>query len=62
MKSPKPKTDKLYRVFRGGSWFFTTVTVVRAAFRKDFTRLNRSINIGFRCSQTVCRQQVLKGK
>ena len=53
-------TDTLYRVVRGGSWFLTSASVVRAACRSDSTPLNRYISIGFRCAQRGCRQQVLK--
>ena len=52
----KPKTDKLYRVYRGGSWSDTTATDVRAAYRDDYTPLLRNYDIGFRCSQRGCRQ------
>ena len=55
MKSPKPTTDKLYRVVRGGSWNNSSATNVRAAYRLVSTPLNRDNYIGFRCSQRGCR-------
>lgn len=51
----KQSPDTLPRVYRGGSWFFTTVTVVLATYRYGSTPLYRNFDIGFRTSQTVCR-------
>ena len=52
--TPKP-TDTLYRVFRGGSWYGTTATDVRAAYRYGYTPSYRNVNRGFRTAQTGCR-------
>jgi formylglycine-generating enzyme required for sulfatase activity len=60
MTPPTKPTDTLPRVFRGGSWNFTTATNVRAAYRFDLTPTGRYYLIGFRCAQRGCRQQVLK--
>jgi formylglycine-generating enzyme required for sulfatase activity len=46
---PKPKPDNLPRVYRGGSWFSTSATLVRAASRYDFTSSIRHYIFGFRC-------------
>ena len=59
MTSPKP-TDTLPRVFRGGSWYSTSATSVRAACRNGYTPMGRNLGIGFRCSQRGCRMP-LKG-
>ena len=50
MTNPKPPTDDLPRVYRGGAWNITTATNVRAAPRYDYTPTNRSFFIGFRCA------------
>lgn len=55
-KKPKPSTDKLPRVYRGGSWNDTSATYVRAAFRIDDTPMVRVNDIGFRITQTGCCQ------
>lgn len=54
-KKPKP-TDNFPRVFRGGSWYDTSATCVRAAYRGGGTPLLRHYGIGFRTTQTGCRQ------
>lgn len=56
----KPKTDNLYRVFRGGAWYGTSATNVRAAYRYDYAPMDRYNFIGFRCAQRGCRQ-ILRG-
>ena len=53
-------TDKRRRVYRGGSWYYTSASIVRATYRLDKTPLLRSDNLGFRCAQRGCRQQILK--
>lgn len=58
----KQPTDTLYRVFRGGGWFFTVPSMFRSAYRFGSSPAIRYINLGFRCAQTGCRQQVLKGE
>jgi formylglycine-generating enzyme required for sulfatase activity len=58
--TPKPPTDTFRRVIHGGSWYYSTASVVRAAYRNDFTPSNRGNLIGFRLTQSGCRQQVLK--
>ena len=60
-KQPKPPTDTLPRVYRAGSWYITTATYGRAAYRFGVTPLFRSDDFGFRCAQRGCRQPVLKG-
>ena len=55
-----PPTDNRPRVFRGGSWYSTSATYMRATYRLDKTPLLRSDNIGFRTAQCGCRQP-LKG-
>ena len=57
-KQPKPDTTR--RVFRGGSWYSTTASFVRAAYCNDITPLYRYGIIGFRCAQRGARQP-LKG-
>lgn len=54
-------TDTFLRVYRGGSWNFTSAALVRAAFRFGDTPLYRVIDIGFRCSQRGCRQVLKAG-
>lgn len=50
MKSTSDTTaDNLPRVFRGGSWYYSSATNVRAAIRFVNTPLLRNISIGFRC-------------
>ena len=61
MTTPKPATDTFPRVYRGGSWDVSTSTIVRAAFRVAITSSDRLNRLGFRLTQTGCRQQVLKG-
>ena len=55
----KPTMDDPFRVYRGGSWYGTTASDVRAAYRYDYTPTYRIISIGFRCAQRGVRQ-VLK--
>lgn len=56
MTSPnKPPTDPRYRVYRGGSCYIASATIVRAAFRDGVTPLYRDDIIGFRCSQRGAR-------
>ena len=52
MAPTKPRTpnDNLLRVFRGGSWNFTSATYVRAAYHDDLRPLFRYRLIGFRCA------------
>ena len=57
-KKFNPPTDDLYRVYRGGSWIVTSATFVRAAFRVVNTPMYRDYYIGFRLTQTGCRQSV----
>ena len=60
MRAKQPATaDELRRVFRGGSWHYTSATVVRAAYRSYSNATFRYLVIGFRTAQTGCRQ-VLK--
>lgn len=47
----KQSPNNLYRVFRGGSWSYSSATVVRAAFRFVDSPLFRFDSVGFRCSQ-----------
>ena len=54
-KKPKP-TDTFHRVLRGGSWYFSSATDVRAAFRVVSTPTIRSGSIGFRTAQSGCCQ------
>ena len=60
MTPPTKLPTHLRRVFRGGSWDFSSATFVRAAYRDDDTPLNRDSSLGFRTAQCGCRQQVLK--
>ena len=57
--TPKP-TDNRLRVIHGGSWAVSSASVVRAAFRYDYSPSYRDDSIGFRTAQLGCRQQVLK--
>ena len=61
MTSPKPPTDTLPRVRRGGAWHHTSASFVRSAYRYDITPSSRGNRVGFRTTQSGCRQQVLKG-
>ena len=60
MTPPTKATDNIHRVFRGGSWFYSSATFVRAAFRFFVTPMGRSSFLGFRCAQSGARQPVLK--
>ena len=51
----KPPTGTLPREVRGGSWFDTSASDVRAAYRNDNSPSNRYINVGFRCAQRGAR-------
>jgi formylglycine-generating enzyme required for sulfatase activity len=53
--SPIQPTDKRRRVFRGGSWRYSSATFVRAAFRDGITPSFRGGSIGFRCAQRGAR-------
>ena len=54
----KPKTDNFRRVVRGGSWYDSSASVVRAACRGGDTPSGRRGDVGFRCAQRGCRQSV----
>lgn len=54
--TPKPPTDNFPRVVRGGSWAVSSASNVRAAYRFDFTPSIRYSNVGFRLTQSGCRQ------
>ena len=56
----KQPTDTLRRVFRGGSWNYSSASNVRAAYRGGNTPSVRSYIIGFRTVQSGARQP-LKG-
>jgi formylglycine-generating enzyme required for sulfatase activity len=43
-------------VFRGGSWYYSSAVVVRAAYRDVVTPTYRGGSVGFRTVQTGCRQ------
>ena len=51
MNTPKPPTDDLPRVYRGGSWDNSSASSVRAACRYDCTPTLRDSDFGFRCAQ-----------
>jgi uncharacterized repeat protein (TIGR02543 family) len=45
-----PVGSYLYRVMRGGSWYYTnSAGYFRSAFRENNTPTNRGIGVGFRC-------------
>lgn len=54
-KKPKPPTDRIPRVVRGGSWDYSSASIVRAAFRIGDTPSNRDLDLGFRCAQRGAR-------
>ena len=56
MKSSTQRTDNIHRVYRGGSWVYSTATVVRAAVRNVITPSLRDYYIGFRTAQRGVRQ------
>lgn len=60
MKPPNQKTDKRYRLLRGGSWAVSSATSLRAAFRIDVTPKYLNDIIGFRTTQSGCRQSLKK--
>ena len=53
--TPIKPTDTLYRLSRGGSWYSTSATVVRAACRGDGSPSLRGDYVGFRCAQRGAR-------
>ena len=53
---PTKSTDTFRRVYRGGSWHNSTAAVVRAAFRGGIAPTLRDDSVGFRLTQTGCRQ------
>ena len=48
---PTGPTSGTNRVFRGGSWYFTSATSVRAAVRFDSSPSVRNYYFGFRCAR-----------
>lgn len=56
----KTPTDTLPRVYRGGSWYYSSATDVRGAYRFDYSPSLRSGNFGFRTAQSGCRQSLKK--
>jgi formylglycine-generating enzyme required for sulfatase activity len=56
VNTPKPPTDNFPRVFRGESWYYSTATVVRAAYRYVNSPSLRYYYFGFRCAQRGVRQ------
>ena len=56
------RVTRVTRVIRGGGWILTVPSVLRSADRNGDTPAFRFIILGFRCAQTGCRQQVLKGE
>ena len=48
---PAGGPDFVYRVLRGGSWYFPFTEYLRASYRFGYTPSYRYFNIGFRCSQ-----------
>jgi formylglycine-generating enzyme required for sulfatase activity len=61
VKPTKPKTDNRSRVLRGGAWGNFDAAWVRAAARSAGAPALRYDSLGFRLTQTGCRQQILKG-
>ena len=60
MKFPN-RTDNLPRAFCGGTYGTLRADAMeRGAFRNGIAPANRLFNIGFRLTQTGCRQQILK--
>ena len=58
--SPIQPTDTFRRVIHGGSWYGTSTSVVRAAFRFDRPPSFRLNGIGFRCAQRGARVPLVK--
>jgi formylglycine-generating enzyme required for sulfatase activity len=52
----KPPTDNRLRIVLGGSWYNSTATFVRAAIHNVRTPSVRIDLIGFRLTQSGCRQ------
>ena len=57
----KPKTDNFPRVIHGGSWFDSSATLVRAAYRYGYTPSYRDDGVGFRCAQRGARMPLTGG-
>lgn len=55
MNTPKTPTDNLYRVLRGGSWYYATAANVRAAYRGVSAPSVCGNIVGFRCAQRGVR-------
>ena len=53
-----PKTDTLYRVFRGGCWIDFVPSWVRAAARDSDAPSYRNSIIGFRCARGGSERKV----
>ena len=53
-----PKTDTLYRVYRGGCWYDNAPSWVRAASRFTFGPAYRDNNLGFRCARGGSERKV----
>lgn len=56
------RVTRVTRVSRGGGWGYTDPSMFRSAYRNGYTPAVRFNFLGFRCAQTGCRQQVLKGE
>ena len=48
---PTGPTSGASRVFRGGSWYYTSASPVRAAYRSGYTPVVRDDRVGFRCAR-----------
>lgn len=58
MTSPtNPKTDDPHRVAHGGSWYNTSASIVRAAYRLKLAPTFRDDTLGFRTTQSGCRRK-----
>lgn len=49
--SPIQPTDTFRRVVRGGTWNYTSASIVRAAYGFVNTPSNCHFSLGFRCAQ-----------
>ena len=58
--TPKPPTDTFRRVIHGGSWFDSSASDVRAAYRNDYAPSVRIDDVGFRCAQRGVRMTLVK--